>query len=121
MKFFLDSLFISLGLLIILLLYRIIKHLVTSKRKHQPAFAVFHPVSPGDFDGSTLKIRYEIPETTAVSVIIQDLAEALKETLVDKTQEPGNYYVNYQVPKEEQEFLIVFRTANTTTSRRVKL
>ncbi len=119
MKFFLDSLFISLVVLCVLLLYRLIKQRVIHKGKQLKGHAVLLPIEFSKENQRELLLKYELPAESEVIISLYDEHDHLIETLINKSQKAGSYFLKEQLPHNGNTFFLKFASDNTKVTRKL--
>ena len=121
MKFFLDSLFISLVVLCALLLYRLIRQRVLHKGKLLAGHATLLPIEFSKEQPRELLLKYELPAESEVIITLHDEQDHLIETLLNKPQKAGSYFLKEQLPVTGHTFFLKFISDNTKITRKVSV
>lgn len=121
MKFILDSLFLSLVVLCILLLYRLIRQRVLAKGKKHHHHAVLLPIEFSKENPRELMLKYELQEESEVVISLYDENDHLLETIINKAQKAGSYFLKEQLPEHGHVFFLKFISDNTRVTRKLIL
>ncbi len=119
MDFILDSLFISLIIFCLLLLYRLVKQRVLHRGKSLDGHAVLMPIEFSGDNPRELLLKYELPSESEVVISLLDAQENLLETIIHKQQKAGDYFLKEQLPAEGSVFYLHFVSDNTKVSRKI--
>lgn len=117
--FFLDSLFYSLIIICILLLYRLVRSRLLHKHRARNLHAVLLPIEV-DSNGE-VELKYELPFDSHVRIEFLDASETPTQELLNKSQSAGNYYLKVVVERPSEVAFVRFSTDDTKVLRRFTL
>lgn len=121
MNFILDSLFLTLVILCVILLFRLIRLKLMRNHRSLLEHAVVLPIEYSDDNTREFKLSYELPFDTQVTISLLDSKENLLNTIIDKSQKAGNYYIKQVLPEGHLEFFLLFNATDTKVMRRINL
>ncbi len=120
MKFFLDSLFISLVVLCVILLYRLIRTKLLLNYRSRDLHPTLLPLERHAESATKFRIRYELPSSTAVTISLLDENEKEVIQLIHKDHNEGNFYLDADLGEYLNASKVLFKTKDMSILRQLE-
>lgn len=117
MDFLLDSLFITLVVICVILLFRLIRSKLLYKHRRADLHPVVLPFKK-DVETDELTISYELPYQSPVRITLLDENDQELSVIFEKDQKEGNYFLRYQLAPVDGKY-IQFTALNFKMTRKV--
>ncbi len=91
------------------------------KHKSPIIHPILLPIEHSSENHREIKLNYELPYNTHISISLLDGNENVLEAIIDKDQNAGNYYIKQVLPESHSEFFLLFVSSDSRVLKRIKL